>query len=312
MTVVAFDSAHSVYRLPTLIETSPSDTDRCFDAFYSSLQRMHLFPRVAESVGDAMDGARVVVFLNPISVLRPEELSALYDWVRAGGSLLVMESTRGSHLPANSLLSKAGMSITAAFPGLGGPPTAAGLTILGAPSQLLEEPPEQPEEPEGSAAPAVQAANGAASPVRTTSPATPPGLPPKTLAAPAEGASAPGQARPSGSVTTVRPVVAVAPLGKGRVIALLGSEAFSFQAMGPAFNDPTPVQRRAYERTYGLFEKLVVAEGWPETCRLARVLSTRPEGMVVVPTGAREPTEGTGGPPPEGSAGTQDAREATP
>jgi hypothetical protein len=64
------------------------------------------------------------------------------------------------------------------------------------------------------------------------------------------------------------PLASIATLGRGRVIALLGSERFSFQAMGPAFNDPSAEQRGAYARAYRLFEEIVLPEGWEKACPL--------------------------------------------
>jgi len=209
MMVVAFEKAHSDFRLPTLLEPTVPDPQRCFDTFFATTQRIHLFPRVADDLRSAMDGARVVVVLNAVASPSDEEGEALYRWVRDGGRLLVMEPTAGAHLAANRFLEGAGMRISAAFAGQGDVPTISGLAIYGG----------RPEPP---------AAGGKG------------------------------------------PLISVAEVGKGRVVALLGSARFSFQGMGPSFNDPSPEQRAVYDQVYDLFEKSVLPEGWVHDCPLVR------------------------------------------
>jgi hypothetical protein len=209
MDVVAFDGEHSDFRLATLLEPTVPDPQRCFDAFFVTTQRIHLFPRVAENLGDAMNGSRVVMVLNAVSSPSAEEIAALYRWIEAGGRLLIMQPTSGAHLAANRFLEPAGMRISAAFPGQGDVPTRSGLAIYGG------------------------------NPRRTAS---------------------------DGDV----PLISVAEKGAGRVVAILGSDRFSFQTMGPAYNDPTPEQRAVYEQVYDLFENVVLPEGWIHDCPLAR------------------------------------------
>jgi len=78
----------------------------------------------------------------------------------------------------------------------------------------------------------------------------------------------PARLGPEASTAADGPLASFATLGRGRVIALLGSERFSFQSMGPAFNDPSAEQRVAYERAYRLFEEIVLPEGWEKECPL--------------------------------------------
>lgn len=241
MTVVAFVQRDASFRLATLIEASVPDPDRCFDAFFVATQRLHLFPRVAEDLDDALRTARVVVYLNPEAAPSEGDRARLDAWVRGGGRLLVMESTGGSHVAANRILEPAGIRISAAFPGAGGGAPEGGVALYGGRAVDLD------------------AAAGLAAP------------------APEGGDAAPAHGPPR---------LAVAEAGRGIVAALLGSEKLSLAAMGPAFNDPSPDQLRAYVRTYALFEKVLLPEGWERPCPLrreagggrgGRIASLRPE-----------------------------------
>jgi len=224
MTTVAFDRLHSAYRLPSLLESSVPDASSCFDAFFVATQRLHLFPRIAESLEDATSTARVVAVLNPVSWPSDPGREQLYRWVRAGGSLLVMDAGRGAHAAANRFLEPSGMRITAAFPGQSDTHSRDGLAIYGGTPVDLK------------------------------------GL-----------ASLGPSAAPEDSIAPV-PLVSVATSGSGQVVALLGSELFSMQGMGPVFNNPSAVQLSAYEAVYALFEKVLIPEGWSRQCRLVHRL----------------------------------------
>ncbi len=224
---IAFDRSHSSYRLPTLLEASVSDPQSCFDAFFVTIQRLHLFPREAESLEGAMVGARTIVILNPAVAPTEQESKQLEEWVRGGGTLLVMEPISGAHVIANRFLEPAGLRITAAFPGAATGSSRGGVTILGG------TPMEWPQ--------TISAGSAEADP-------NGPGL----------------------------PLVARAMHGDGRVIALLGSEALSFQKMGPAFNDPTATQRPFYELVYALFDSFLEVEGRRASCPLS--LRSEPAG----------------------------------
>ena len=137
MTTVAFDRRHSDFRLPTLLEPTVPDPQHCFDTFFVTTQRVHLFPRVAADLDDAMTGSKVIVELNPASSPSTGELTALYEWIRSGGRLLVMEPAAGAHLAANRFLEPAGIRISAAFAGRGEVPTLSGLAVYGGRPQPL-------------------------------------------------------------------------------------------------------------------------------------------------------------------------------
>jgi len=144
MDVVAFDNQHSDFRLPTLLEPTVPDPQRCFDAFFVTTQRIHLFPRVAADLKDATDGSRVVVVVNAVTPPSADDLAALYRWLRAGGRLLVMEPAAGAHLAANRFLEPAGMRISAAFSGQGDVPALSGLAIYGGHPQRIGRDAEAP------------------------------------------------------------------------------------------------------------------------------------------------------------------------
>ncbi|HET8947677.1 MAG TPA: hypothetical protein VFQ07_11915, partial [Candidatus Polarisedimenticolia bacterium] len=212
MTTVAFEQGSSDFRLPTLIEQGVADPQRCFDAFFVATQRLHLFPKVAVDLREAVKGSQVVVVTRPTVSPDPGAIDVLYAWVQAGGRLLLLEPAGSAHLAANRILEPAGLRISAAFDAAGareGPPVLGGLAIYGG---------------------------------------TPVSLGPKD-----EG-----------------PLVSVAEVGTGRVVAVLGSDRFSLQGMGPVFNDPTPEQRANHDRVYDLFEKVVLPEGWTKECALVK------------------------------------------
>jgi hypothetical protein len=234
MTTVSFDRLHSAYRLPSLLESSVPDASSCFDAFFVATQRLHLFPRIAESLADAARTSRVVAVVNPVSWPADPERDELYRWVASGGSLLVMDAGRGAHAAANRFLEPSGMRISAAFPGQADTPARDGLAIYGGKPVDLR------------------------------------------------GLASAGQPAVAADSIAPVPLVSVAQSGSGRVVAVLGSELFSMQTMGPVFNNPSPAQLSAYEAAYALFEKVLIPEGWARECRLVRRLgdTAGPAGSV--------------------------------
>jgi hypothetical protein len=135
LTTVAFEQRGSDFRLPTLLEQSVVDPQRCFDAFFVATQRIHLFPRIASGLREAMRDSKVVVVTRAATSPDPEEIEDLYAWVNAGGRLLVLEPAGAAHLAANRLLEPAGMRISAAFTApeaaKDAPPVLAGLALYG-------------------------------------------------------------------------------------------------------------------------------------------------------------------------------------
>lgn len=92
-TRVCFDQSISDYRLPDIIESKVSDAEFCFDAFYTSVQRLGHYPALARTIKSAIDLSQVVVVINPRKLLDERELSQIQRFLQKGGSLLVLEKS---------------------------------------------------------------------------------------------------------------------------------------------------------------------------------------------------------------------------
>jgi hypothetical protein len=94
--------------------------DRCFDTLMVSVQRLGLVPRVAYTYDQDLflPDTRVVFVIAPVNVPPASTMSRLKDFVRRGGSLIVMDDSRiGERGSAKDFLKLFDVSITYHGPG---------------------------------------------------------------------------------------------------------------------------------------------------------------------------------------------------
>jgi hypothetical protein len=86
---VGFDGEHSGNI------TSRGDLQGEYETFYIWTQRVNLTPAMEERMQDAMAKGRAMVVIDPVTELSREELASLRDYIKNGGSVLLMVSTQG-------------------------------------------------------------------------------------------------------------------------------------------------------------------------------------------------------------------------
>ncbi len=70
--------------------------DRCFDTLLVSVQRLGLVPRVAYTFDEDFlrPGTRAMFVVAPVNPPPPKTLARLHDFVRSGGSLIILDDSR--------------------------------------------------------------------------------------------------------------------------------------------------------------------------------------------------------------------------
>jgi hypothetical protein len=86
---VGFDGEHSGNI------TSRGDWQGEYETFYIWTQRVNLTPAMEERMADAMGKGRAMVVIDPVAELSREELASLQDYIKSGGSVLLMVSSEG-------------------------------------------------------------------------------------------------------------------------------------------------------------------------------------------------------------------------
>ncbi len=98
----AFDQAHGNYTLP--VETLPVPNWMDFQTFYVWTQRLGLVPRNHDSIRSAVTDSRVLVEIQPYKPFSIEEIDLVIDFVRRGGTLVVLDSPENAQGTARTLL----------------------------------------------------------------------------------------------------------------------------------------------------------------------------------------------------------------
>jgi hypothetical protein len=101
--VVAFEERHSWFFIPRYELTPRTSND--FQTFYVWTQRLGLIPTVSSSVEEAVEGADLVVFIDPITPFQQQERERLGEFVEGGGSVLLLDDRRNPRSTSNQLLS---------------------------------------------------------------------------------------------------------------------------------------------------------------------------------------------------------------
>jgi hypothetical protein len=99
---VTFDQGHGNYVLPT--ENLPANNWRNFQTFYVWTQRLGLIPRNEQSLADAVLNTGALVEINPNRPFSIGEIDLVVDFVRRGGTLVVMDTPENPKSTANQIL----------------------------------------------------------------------------------------------------------------------------------------------------------------------------------------------------------------
>jgi hypothetical protein len=99
---VTFDQGHGNYVLPT--DLLPTTNWRNFQTFYVWTQRLGLIPRNENSLNDAVQNSGALVEINPYRSFSIEEIDTVVDFVRRGGTLVVLDTPENPNSTANQLL----------------------------------------------------------------------------------------------------------------------------------------------------------------------------------------------------------------
>jgi hypothetical protein len=105
---VAFLREHCDYVLP--IEDFVRDAEASFDIFFQWVLRVRYFPRVRETLGDALEDDAIII-INPASEFTAEDVRLVRGYVESGRKALVMLSARSSPPAAGSLLKPFGIEV---------------------------------------------------------------------------------------------------------------------------------------------------------------------------------------------------------
>jgi hypothetical protein len=99
---VAVDQSHGNYVLPS--EILPATNWRNFQTFYVWTQRLGLIPRNDNSLEDAVRNSSALVEINPDRPFSIEEIDTVVDFVRHGGTLIVLDTPENPNSTSNQLL----------------------------------------------------------------------------------------------------------------------------------------------------------------------------------------------------------------
>lgn len=112
---ISFDGEHTtaiIEAAPLYRETSPDVERQLYDTFFVWTQRVGCIPTVEKTLESALLGGDLVVILNPTISFTFEELTALSDYVQAGGKVLVLDTIYNSGSTANEVLMQFNMEAT--------------------------------------------------------------------------------------------------------------------------------------------------------------------------------------------------------
>ncbi|UCF78367.1 MAG: hypothetical protein JSW03_09750 [Candidatus Eiseniibacteriota bacterium] len=99
---ITFDHEHGNYLIPA--ETLPVSNWQNFQTFYVWTQRMGLVPRDESSLEGAVRNSRALVEIHPYRSFSIEEIDLVVDFVRRGGTLVVLDSPDNFRSSAKTLL----------------------------------------------------------------------------------------------------------------------------------------------------------------------------------------------------------------
>ncbi|MBI4161976.1 MAG: hypothetical protein HY509_05970, partial [Acidobacteria bacterium] len=185
-------AAHSAV-LPQPASGNPDE----FNSFFVNTARFGWIPVHEETDPGKLDGADLLVLLNPRRPFREQDLLHLVDFVRRGGRILILDSIRNPRSTAGDLLERFGLQL---------------VLDLAAPAEAVSGRPAAPRRP---------------------------GLGPPRLSL--------ASRNPGSLVGSMGPAVfGFARQGRGGILALLDSAAFSDTGMGIVYGLPRGPERPAH------------------------------------------------------------------
>lgn len=99
---VAFDSEHGSHVLP--VTNLPINDWRNFQTFYVWTQRLGIVPRNDVTLEQAVRNSSALVEIHPVKEFTIEEIDLMIEYVRTGGTLIVIDSPLNTESTANTLL----------------------------------------------------------------------------------------------------------------------------------------------------------------------------------------------------------------
>ncbi len=88
---LAFTKEYGDFRLATMLEYDSPDEFRVFDTFFVNTQRLNLYPKIYDTLKEAMEATDMAVLLNPLGEVSNEDVQAVERFVRSGGKLMILD-----------------------------------------------------------------------------------------------------------------------------------------------------------------------------------------------------------------------------
>lgn len=133
---VVVDDSICSFRLPSSLDYTVTDSERCFDAFYLNLGRLGLHPGIADGLGaDAVQGV-ARVFLYPTRLPSESDLGELRRFVEGGGRVAVFETRAFTSPATRAMLEALGLAPVAAAGGQRSAPAGATVEPISIPAEL--------------------------------------------------------------------------------------------------------------------------------------------------------------------------------
>jgi len=259
---VNFESEHSQFELPVLHTTQ--HPEKSYHTFYVWLQRLGYVPSLKSSLQDALGDGDAVVIINPHNPFDETELQRIKDFLQRGGKLFLMDDPRQTrHQTANQLLTMFGgnVSLTEAI--------SAGVTFQKAAEDSAQIASVSAGEVKWGT-PVLFVRNRTSVPQRALQLGSKPaGAPRQTNEMDLRRErlpGSPGEYRPAVSLpplavnadtTSLRPVLSVSEIGKGKLAVMASSYLFTNREMGSTSGMPNTNMQRIYELEYWIFTDLL-------------------------------------------------------
>ena len=101
-TYVTFDQSHGSYQIPS--KRLVVNNWQNFQTFYVWTQRLGLIPRNEDTLAGAVSDTRALVEIQPFRPFPIEDIDRIVDFVRRGGTLVVLDSPENVHSTSAALL----------------------------------------------------------------------------------------------------------------------------------------------------------------------------------------------------------------
>lgn len=114
---IAFEREHCNFTLPSEALDTSMALENHYHTFFVWTQRLGYMPASVPSLDGALNGAKVLVLVNPNKVFTADEVLRIKRYLQAGGRMLVLDGSHNSGSTANQLLRVFGLGVEeASFP----------------------------------------------------------------------------------------------------------------------------------------------------------------------------------------------------